>query len=228
MSRPRDTAPGRLWNVLVPMALILTGVGWLALGFAWGASLVARGMTVNLRGGGSIGCGPRAPNVAFWRSRDSIRLWIPHPTNGGSYRRVDARSWRAAQREAAKHGAGLVSIGRAAEQEWLVNTFGGDENFWIGLTDADTEGGWRWVDGPRATYTNWADAEPNNMYDQGEHPAVMNWRAPGKWNDMSASSGRASNVRAAILERPSRPTANASPRGRGPDVQGSSVIPVVR
>jgi hypothetical protein len=50
-------------------------------------------------------------------------------------------------------------------------------------------------------YKNWADEEPNNMYDQGEHRAVMNWRAAGEWNDMSPTSARVSKLRAAILER---------------------------
>ncbi len=225
MPRPRDTVPGRLWNVLVPIALMLTGVGWLALGLGLGVrAKVAAAYWYNM----PRHCGNQRMRDLWKVVTDNSGPWIPHPTNGSSYWRISARTWDDTQRLANRHGAHLVGIDSAAEQDWLVAQFGGRELFWIGLRDVGSEGVWRLDTGSPMTYTNWADEEPNSMYEHGEHFDVMNWRTPGKWNDMSASSGRASNVRAAILERPSRPMADASPRGRGPDVQGSSVIPVVR
>jgi hypothetical protein len=40
------------------------------------------------------------------------------------------------------------------------------------------------------------------MYRRGEHFAVMNWRQPGKWNDMNPSSAANSGVTGAIVEWP--------------------------
>lgn len=204
MSEPKDTTWGRAWRVLGPLSLILTGVGWLALG-------VALGTRARSHRAGQIGppamiarVRPAEPYGYAWTASADPRraVWTVNPANGNRYRAVDVPTWHAGQAEAARRGAHLVAIDDATEQEWLVSAFGGVEPFWIGLTDAGTEGRWRWADGTPVSYTNWAADEPNNMYDQGEHYGVMNWRAPGKWNDMNEDSARMSNVRAAIIERP--------------------------
>ena len=197
MSRPKEPTLHRAWYVLGPVALILTGVGWLALGLSIGAGMrppsppgrVVRATVT--RGAG------RTVSV----SRPLALTWIQNSATGSSYAVIPARTWLEGQAYAAELGGSLVTVDSAAEQAWLVRKFGGEENFWIGLTDVDTEGRWRWADGKPVAYTNWAVDEPNNVHD-GEHYGVMNWRVPGVWNDMNAPSASASNVRAAIVERP--------------------------
>ncbi|GET37330.1 hemagglutinin/hemolysin-like protein [Microseira wollei NIES-4236] len=93
-------------------------------------------------------------------------------------------NWHRTQYAANRSSGNLVTINDAAEQNWLVKNFGGKELFWIGLSDFAKEGDFRWVNnGQRPQYTNWWPGEPNNAY-YNEDFVVMNWAAPGKWNDV--------------------------------------------
>ncbi|MBF2085060.1 DUF4347 domain-containing protein [Thermoleptolyngbya sp. C42_A2020_037] len=108
--------------------------------------------------------------------------------NGNQYFLTNgAKTWEEAQAEARSRGGNLVTINDAAEQAWLVQTFGGGEGFWIGLTDKDVEGQFRWVSGEPLTYTNWQPGEPNNGGPGGNQDyAWMNYGGPGRWDDNSA------------------------------------------
>ncbi|MDB9485409.1 lectin-like protein, partial [Dolichospermum circinale CS-537/01] len=92
-------------------------------------------------------------------------------------------TWEQAQAEAQSLGGNLVTINTAAEQNWLVSTFGGSQELWIGLTDKVTEGQFKWVSNEAFTYTNWFTGQPDNGGPQGEDYVVMNFGSPGKWND---------------------------------------------
>ena len=100
-----------------------------------------------------------------------------------------ATSWSEAQAEAESLGGNLVAIDDAAEQNWLRQTFGSSERFWIGLSDRNVEGDFQWVNGETSSYRNWAAGEPNDYKFNGDFPAgedyiLMNWNSAGQWNDM--------------------------------------------
>ncbi|WP_268904656.1 lectin-like protein, partial [Dolichospermum planctonicum] len=80
-------------------------------------------------------------------------------------------------------GGNLVTINSLQEQQWLVTTFGGTEQLWIGLTDNVTEGQFNWASGETSTYRNWFPGQPDNGGPQGEDYVVMNFGAAGQWND---------------------------------------------
>ncbi|MFM6836406.1 MAG: lectin-like protein [Dolichospermum sp.] len=103
--------------------------------------------------------------------------------NGSQYTLTSYGTWEQAQSQALSLGGNLVTINTAAEQDWLVSTFGGNEQLWIGLTDEVTEGQFNWVSNETSTYTNWFPGQPDNGGPQGEDYVVMNFGSAGKWND---------------------------------------------
>ncbi|XP_060711195.1 CD209 antigen-like protein C [Hemiscyllium ocellatum] len=98
------------------------------------------------------------------------------------YFSLESKNWTEAQRACASLDANLVVINRRWKQafvkKWLQN-----KNHWIGLTDSDSEGDWRWVDGTNYTSSVkfWSEGEPNNASDEDCAEIYSN----GGWNDRS-------------------------------------------
>uniref|UniRef100_A0A4W5RLT0 C-type lectin domain-containing protein n=1 Tax=Hucho hucho TaxID=62062 RepID=A0A4W5RLT0_9TELE len=76
----------------------------------------------------------------------------------------------------------------------FLNKMGKDVHFWIGLTDSEMEGIWKWVDGTTPTTTFWSRGEPNNS--AGEEDCVvfnrfiyLSWHRAiiQSWNDQACS-----------------------------------------
>ncbi|MEM6810924.1 MAG: lectin-like protein [Pseudomonadota bacterium] len=71
---------------------------------------------------------------------------------------------------------------------------------WLGGSDDEVEGTWRWVEGPEAgqqfwqglaggtavngAYTNWAPGEPNQFFGPGNPENYAHMRPDGTWNDL--------------------------------------------
>ena len=76
-----------------------------------------------------------------------------------------------------------MTINDAAEDEWLVATFG--TQYWIGLNDIAVEGEWVWSSGEPVTYTNWFPGEPNNTGGTEDAAKIENWPPVVGWNDLT-------------------------------------------
>ena len=107
--------------------------------------------------------------------------------NGKFYLLSNAATWKEAQAQAVSLGGNLVTVNDAAENQFLVNTFGGKEGLWIGLTDEVTEGTFKWANGEAVTYTNWSPGQPDN-FEGNQDYAWINLGDPGKWDDIGGGT----------------------------------------
>jgi Ca2+-binding RTX toxin-like protein len=111
--------------------------------------------------------------------------------NGHSYLLSNAGTWTEAEAQAVSLGGHLVTINDQAEQNWIRTTFPNNPNLWIGYTDQETEGIWKWISGENSTYTNWRSGEPTNSPNYhpelGENYASIMISYSGLWNDIPNS-----------------------------------------
>ncbi|MEA5534036.1 PEP-CTERM sorting domain-containing protein [Crocosphaera sp. XPORK-15E] len=103
--------------------------------------------------------------------------------NNSQYSLTNFDTWTGAQAQAQAIGGNLVTVNDLAEHQFLLNTFGTSESLWIGFTDQDEEGVFKWISGESVTFTNWVLAEPTDS-GNGEDYTAMNQHLPGGWNDI--------------------------------------------
>ncbi|XP_058240759.1 hepatic lectin-like [Hemibagrus wyckioides] len=94
------------------------------------------------------------------------------------------KNWRESRKDCRDKGADLLIINSTEEQEFIVKQLGNFEA-WIGLSDKDVEGEWKWVNNRTLTTKYWAEGEPNN--DGEEDCAVIYASSKTVWNDRQCS-----------------------------------------
>nr|XP_055064548.1 CD209 antigen-like protein E [Misgurnus anguillicaudatus] len=93
----------------------------------------------------------------------------------------EQKSWTDSRRYCRERGADLIIINNREEQDF-INFFTGKERHWIGLSDSDVEGIWKWVDGSTLTSVFWKSGEPNGH--SGENCVETH---SSEWNDYSCN-----------------------------------------
>ena len=121
-----------------------------------------------------------------------------NPANGHAYALVRADdpkagiSWADANEFAKSIGGHLVAINDEAERRWLIDAFPVEKDspldnyYWIGLTDAEKEGEFKWTNGEPFEFAAWQKGlEPNDAGQGEDYAHVYNFARGGyQWNDL--------------------------------------------
>ncbi len=100
----------------------------------------------------------------------------------------DSMTWEEANSLCAEKGGYLATITSEEEQNFLMNLLQSHtKNFyWIGGTDSEKEGTWKWITGEEWTYENWLSGQPDNHSDtdnRSEDYLALERLKKG-WNDL--------------------------------------------
>ncbi|MDG2487270.1 MAG: lectin-like protein, partial [Roseibacillus sp.] len=138
---------------------------------------------------------------------DLYDLEKPEETNwtDSSFEIVEGSfTWEEAKADAESRGGRLAVLDTQARinmAEAFLGRFSERPDTWIGLTDSESEGDWRWTTGQPLAASAWLQGEPNNADAGGENHAVIQGTLQPvdfAWNDINSR-----NLRAYLLEIPS-------------------------
>jgi len=99
----------------------------------------------------------------------------------------EKKTWDEAVKACRAEGAQLVIVDNKSINDWLAKIDMKLGVIWIGATDDGHEGTYNWANGKTVPKDFWSKGEPNNCCG-GQDCAVVNFRAPGKWDDQSCAT----------------------------------------
>jgi hypothetical protein len=99
---------------------------------------------------------------------DHTYLYIKHKIN-----------WYNAKNACESQKAHLLIINSEQENDFIKQIIG--DNTWLGLSDVENEGFWKWIDNSVLTWSDWAEGEPNNSGI--ENYAIYYNEKNYSWND---------------------------------------------
>lgn len=120
--------------------------------------------------------------------------------NGSKYSLYeDILNWDQAKIQAEKLGGHLATITSKGEQDAIASLIskGSRGGYFLGATDKQSKGNFKWVTGEVFEFSNWANGEPNN--DGGIEDSLEISRTNYVWNDIPNNTGGNYN-RGFILE----------------------------
>ncbi|KAJ0012086.1 hypothetical protein NQD34_013061 [Periophthalmus magnuspinnatus] len=98
------------------------------------------------------------------------------------------QTWQKSRQYCQKRGADLTIINSVQEQEFECLHF--PENRWIGLSDIEQEGIWKWVDGSLLNISFWSTDEPNDANSNEDCGEIKYRGTLRNWNDLRCAEKR--------------------------------------
>lgn len=127
--------------------------------------------------------------VGATTSQAAISVLDTATYGGKTYSLLSSDNWTASEAFAVANGGHLVAVNDAAENHFLISTWGSTKTLWIGLQrTAPGAATFAWSNGDALTYTNWAGGEPNNV---GGNEDYVHTYSHGQWNDLANVSSYA-------------------------------------
>nr|XP_046183596.1 C-type lectin domain family 4 member E-like isoform X2 [Oncorhynchus gorbuscha] len=106
----------------------------------------------------------------------------------------ERKTWSESRQDCVEKGADLVIVNSREKQRFLFSL---NTRFWIGLTDRETEGSWKWVDRTPLITSYWIIDQPNNGRSLSSFPEEdcvelqTGQDQPEKsWNDLNCAQKR--------------------------------------
>ncbi|XP_048861338.1 CD209 antigen-like protein D [Brienomyrus brachyistius] len=99
------------------------------------------------------------------------------------YFSTEKKNWQESRQDCKNKGGDLIIINSQQEQDIIRGM-----DVWIGLTDREHEGAWKWVDGTPLTTKYWREGEPNNIHDEDCAYNVAGTTHPIGWNDANCDA----------------------------------------
>ncbi len=110
---------------------------------------------------------------------------------GHTYAYIDkSMTWYEAKEYCENLGGHLATITSAEEQTFIsdvVLTSPKMGYYWLGATDSESEGTWKWITGEEWNYTYWDGPQPDNAYDEDYLHLYSNSK---RWNDLNYDASR--------------------------------------
>uniref|UniRef100_A0A8C9YAS4 C-type lectin domain-containing protein n=1 Tax=Sander lucioperca TaxID=283035 RepID=A0A8C9YAS4_SANLU len=129
---------------------------------------------------------PDLSTIADHFCKDGCKLF----SNSFYYISSDKMNWKGSRQDCRNRGADLVVVNNEGEQAF-INSF--RRIFWIGLTDKEEEGTWKWVDGLILNSTGfWKTGEPTGKFQGKEEDCVETFfhAMISSWNDVDCAIQR--------------------------------------
>ncbi|XP_034734527.1 CD209 antigen-like protein E isoform X2 [Etheostoma cragini] len=102
------------------------------------------------------------------------------------YKSTITKTWQESRDDCLQKGADLVIINSKEEHDFLRKL---KKVMWIGLTDSETEGTWKWVDGTPLNERYWDSGEPNGEKSE-NCVEIKKFDSENSWNDVSCSTSK--------------------------------------
>ena len=108
---------------------------------------------------------------------------VTNSANGHTYKRFDTSStWQQAKATCTGQGAHLATVTSQQENDFLAAL--STSTAWLGGTDEQVEGTWRWITGEAWSFTRWNTRQPDNNLGNENYVEFGGSQYGAFWNDL--------------------------------------------